>query len=431
MKIGFYLQNKGIPNIDLSNPEGGNPGIGGTQFMIWSLGHYLKKNFPSLDIYFFVDEESKFPNEINIAKVIDIVDAANKASELEIDIFIFRSVEDTLLYHTIDRLKLNSIAWGHNFGSAKELRQISQSTFLKRYVCVGKQQYEMLKDHGVFKKSTYIYNGIDTSLYKKSIQKDKENIICYIGSIIPSKGFHILARNWGAIKKQVPDVKLYVIGSGSLYNRNQKLGRYNVAESSYEQKFMKYLIDDTDKIQNDVKFFGVLNNNEKIEVINQSKVGIVNPSAKTETFGISAIEFEVLDVPVVTKRKNGFIDTIVSGKTGMLIKNENQFSDTIVELLNNNTLNKELSRNGQSFIIENFDVNKIVKEWNILFNQIISGEVDNKELDKGNLFTSDNFMWLREVNRNIKRIKILENIPSIHDYPYLIKGMVKFILNKN
>ena len=46
---------------------------------------------------------------------------------------------------------------------------------------------------------------------------------------------------WPDVVKQVPDAQLYVIGSGKVYDENAKLGKYNIAEESYEKKFMSYL----------------------------------------------------------------------------------------------------------------------------------------------------------------------------------------------
>jgi len=34
IKVGFYVQNEGYPNVDCRFPELGNPGLGGTQFSL-------------------------------------------------------------------------------------------------------------------------------------------------------------------------------------------------------------------------------------------------------------------------------------------------------------------------------------------------------------------------------------------------------------
>ena len=49
-----------------------------------------------------------------------------------------------------------------------------------------------------------------------------------------------------------------------------------------------------------------------------TSVGVVNPSARTETFGMGAIEMNCAGLPVVTLGKNGYPDTIENGVTGYL-----------------------------------------------------------------------------------------------------------------
>ncbi|WP_332400851.1 glycosyltransferase [Lactococcus laudensis] len=172
----------------------------------------------------------------------------------------------------------------------------------------------MLIDHNIFNKFFYIYNAINLDNYPIRDNVQENNIICFVGSITPAKGFHVLAKQWPKIKKKIPDAKLYVIGSGNLYDRNQRLGKFSIAESTYEKTFINYLTDRNGAISSDVKFFGVLDNNLKIEVMNKAKVGVVNPTARGETFCISAIEFEALDIPVVSRKKWTFKRISIKGR---------------------------------------------------------------------------------------------------------------------
>lgn len=41
MKIGFYLSDKGISGKNISTPENGNPGIGGTEYCFSFVIRYL------------------------------------------------------------------------------------------------------------------------------------------------------------------------------------------------------------------------------------------------------------------------------------------------------------------------------------------------------------------------------------------------------
>ena len=426
MKIAFYLDNSKISHINLSNPLNGNPGIGGTQFMIWMISYYLKLKYEYLNVILLANEIDYLPNNLECIKVNNIYDAARKSKEELVDIFIFRSVAEDEFYKLIDKLQLVSIAWAHNFSSSIELKNIVNCNYIKKYVCVGKQQYELLRDHEIINKSTYIYNCFDFNSYNKfiNIEEAKENIICYTGSIVPSKGFHIICREWKKIKKRIPDCKLYIIGSAQLYDRNCKMGKYNIADERYERKFIKYIVDDKGKLQEDIEFFGVLGEEKKLEIMSKAKVGIVNPTARTETFGISATEFQYLGVPVVTKNKNGFVDTISNYRSGFLTNSKNDFVKKISLLLKDNDLNRKMSINAHEYVKEKFNIENIINEWYLLLQEVDKGIVNSKKELNSNLFINN--LWLYEINRKIKNFKLFKNIPAISEY----KSYFKVIFSK-
>ena len=85
-------------------------------------------------------------------------------------------------------------------------------------------------DHRAFKKGTYIYNLCNYNLPAPKPFSARKNHVVYIGSIVPLKGLHLLTKAWSSVLKEVPDAQLYIIGSGNLYNQNEKLGKYGIAE---------------------------------------------------------------------------------------------------------------------------------------------------------------------------------------------------------
>ena len=101
--------------------------------------------------------------------------------------------------------------WSHNYESIIGSKYASGCKFLKRNLCVGKEQYDRLRDHKVFEKSAYIYNCLDFSPYKSRDIK-KKNIVTFIGGLRVTKGFHILAKVWKEVVKEVPDAELHVMG---------------------------------------------------------------------------------------------------------------------------------------------------------------------------------------------------------------------------
>ncbi|MCB6981976.1 glycosyltransferase, partial [Bacteroides uniformis] len=67
---------------------------------------------------------------------------------------------------------------------------------------------------------------------------EKRNLnVAYVGSLVPAKGFDLLASAWPAVLAKVPDAQLFVVGSGKLYNRNSVLGKWNIADEKFENKF--------------------------------------------------------------------------------------------------------------------------------------------------------------------------------------------------
>jgi glycosyltransferase involved in cell wall biosynthesis len=406
-------------NVDYSDPHKGNPGIGGTQYMFWTISYYLMELFSEFEVILFAQYTERLPSNIESVKVNDILDAINKSKIMCVDIFVFGGPEkDKKVFDCIDKLKLKSIMWSHCYEDYKSLNNAAKCEYLIKNICVGKEQYDRLRDHDIFIKSKYIFNALDLSIYENYAQKnnEKQNIVCYMGAITPYKGFHVIAKCWKEIVKKVPSAKLYVIGSGKLYNKKSSMGNFGIAEESYEKKFIKYLLDKNGKILDSVKFFGVLGGNEKLKIISEAKVGIANPIGTSETFCLVATEFQAVGVPVVSKNKYGLLDTVRNGQTGYLINNNTEFIDRIVELLIDNDTNKRYSEESKWFIKHNFDIYEICNEWKNTILNIFNNDNRNIVNLKSNNYYND-LKWLRELNRNI-RIKF-KFIPSILCYKFI------------
>ena len=414
MKVCFYLNTYGLENKDFSNPLLGNPGIGGTEFMFWTISFYLKKLYPELDVVVFAANIETLPKEIIGIKCKDELEAVKLCKEIGGDIFIFKGpYHDIKLFNLIDNLKVKSIMWSHNYESVIGLKYALNCNYLKRNLCVGKEQYDRLRDHKIFNKSTYIYNCLDFTPYKiKNIEK--KNIVTFMGGLRVTKGFHILAKVWKEVIKEVPDAELHVMGGAKLYNQNATTGGYGIADEKYEKRFMPYLLNDDGSVMNSVKFLGVLNGDEKIKAISETKVGIANPSGFGETFCISAIEFEAMRVPVVSCKKNGLLDTVIDKKSGLLVRNEKHLKDAIVRLLKDDKLNSEMGVYGEKFVKEKFDVYKICNDWIKLLTDVYENKEQKAELINNNF--KYNLKWLREMNRKIKKINILNWLPPISEY---------------
>ena len=258
MNIGIYFENETLKDIDYSTIQNGNPGISGTMLQFAILITYLSKAFKndSTKVTQFCQVESKISSCPQIL-VNNEKDLIYRCLNESIDFLIMRDRDSSLFFNTIIQTNLKVIFWGHNYYFFEKAKLISNCSNIIHNVFVSNQMMLRYIDHEIVFKSSFIFN---MSPVKKNnpTSKNIENVILdeisFIGAIVPSKGFHKLAKIWKALLLEFPSLKLNVIGSGSLYDRSTQLGSFGVAEHEYEKKILKYLSDDKGVVLDSVLF---------------------------------------------------------------------------------------------------------------------------------------------------------------------------------
>ncbi|MCP2728635.1 glycosyltransferase family 4 protein [Limnofasciculus baicalensis] len=423
IKVGFYLRNEGYPNADVRFPELGNPGIGGTQFTTIATAYYLNKFYSDrVEVLILANSTKLLPPSLKTAMAANEVDAAVKSKEAGCDIFVFKSQGNEELFKQLHTLNINAIARSNNTPKVHVLNQLADIPQIKCHLCVGQEQLDSLRDHKIFDKSTRIFNpfNADNFVPKNDIVKTG-NTVVFLGSIIPAKGFHFLARVWREILKQKPEARLIVIGTGQVYSRNNKLGKWGVAEENYEANSIRpFLSDENGNVIESVHFAGLLGT-EKIEILQKADVGVVNPSGATETFCSGAVEIQACGTPVVSAAKGGLLDTVSHGKTGLLGNSDRELVKNILYLLNNPTIAKEFGKNGIEFVKNKFSYQENAKQWLELLTDICNDKLPRQPPMKSNYFYDAKF--LREGMRVLKKtIPPLRSIPSLSEIKALLKG---------
>lgn len=427
MKIAIFIDNMKIPEVDCRDLTKGNPGIGGTEYTILFLAQMYKQYFPENEVVLLAKRQAKLPTVDSVEIVEDAVGAIRKAAGLRADILLISAVEQgqplsEKCFRLIDELQIKTIVWGHNFYLSDFCRRVSRSKYVKANVFVGRQQYDRYIDHKIVKKSTYIYN-MYPEVQECTREHMSNHVVTYVGSLVPMKGFHLLAKAWKQVLEKVPDAELMVIGSGKLYGRGNELGRFGIAAEEYENQFMKDLLDEDGNILASVHFLGVMGS-EKKDVILNTAVGVPNPSGRTETFGISALDFEALGVPVVTIAKGGFLDTVIDHKTGYLYTRTSDLAECIVSLLSDVKSNECFGEAGVEFV-KNFAPTVIVKQWNELFEKVYQGaDIIYLEPDS---FMNNNLKKYRFLNRKIKNKLACEYPISVIGVETIARKMLRMI----
>jgi glycosyltransferase involved in cell wall biosynthesis len=414
-RIGFYLENDGIPNADLRFPEAGNPGIGGSEFGLVALPYFFSFYYHDFDLIIYANVTEYLPNQIACIQADDSVGGARKAIQDGCQVLIIRLCDRGLnpdFLRTISGSELNVVVWAQNNPTPQQLDIIATCANISRLVCVGREELDLLRDHLAIYKTTCIFNGIHPPTYtsKHHVSKSGTTVV-YLGSLVRDKSFHILARAWPGVKARVPGARLTVIGSGKLYNESTELGRWGVAEEDYEREFRPFLSDAEGNPDDSVEFLGKLGV-EKITIMQQADIGVVNPSGYTETFCWSAVEFQACGTPVISAAENGLLDTVLHRHTGLLSHNERSLTEYIVRLLEDRELREHYGHNAMEFVQLNFDYRKICDQWYDLFLDVIQGQPNKIFSMKSNIFYR--YKFLRETMRLVKYyIPPLQIIPSI------------------
>jgi glycosyltransferase involved in cell wall biosynthesis len=419
-KIGFYLGNGSVPNADLRFPENGNPGIGGSEFAFVTLPYFFSLYYDDFDLVIFANITDYLPNRLNSVKVADSTDAARKAIQDNCKILIIRLCDRDVnpdLIQTITGSNLKVIVWAHNYPSNSQMDMVSACPNVSRLVCVGHEELDLWRDHSVFSKTTCIFNGIYLPPYLNEHQITRSGTtVVYLGSLVREKGFHILAKVWPQVKAHVPEANLKVIGTGTVYNENTKLGRWGIASEDYEQEFRPFLSDKDGNLDRSVEFLGKIGAVEKISIMQRADIGIVNPNwdprIGTETCSMSTVEFQACGTPVISAAEDGSLDTILHRQTGLLNYNECSLTKYIVKLLRDKGLRDQYGRNAIDYIRNKFEYSKICQEWRFLFYNIINNKPNEIYPMKSNVFY--HYKFLREIMRIFKHgIPRLQTIPAI------------------
>ncbi len=360
-------------NMDFRNPQLGNPGIGGTQYEFILLAYALV-NFSDCEVNIYCHEDSNiYPDGVKVHIFRDNSDLIQQIKNDSNDIFVIRAEirpEFFDMFERAEKAGINTVAWSHNFMPYYIADSLVKNQAVKRVVMVSHEHYDYHLDHPVNAKSTYIYNMFYGRHFRLR-DSSYESAVTFTGGLYRFKGFHVLASMWKDILKEVPGAKLYVIGSGKLYNKSSALGVYGLADPEYEAEFMKHLTDKGGKIIPSVKFLGNMGA-EKAEIYYKTAVGVMNPTGTDETFGISALDAEACGVPVVTRAINGLLETVRHGETGFLGRNPEEIKKYIILLLKDKELNIRLGRKAKEFAEKSFLPEAIVKQWLKLFDDVLN-----------------------------------------------------------
>lgn len=373
MNVAYYLDNQNTKSIDFFEFIKGNPGTGGTQYLTIYIAFLLqKKSRNRIKLFLSNEQKGLYDVEYQVKSLEDAI------SEKSVDYLVINNGAQLELFEKlISDNKKKIIVWARNNFECKQLKYLNHAKCVAGIVFVSKQQYDYYKNEILIDKATYIFHTLPFSDYELSTNKEK--IITFMGSLTKSKGFHLLADQWKKVIKKHPDAKLIVIGKGNLYNRDMPLGKFNLSNTKYEKRFLRKITENGKLIQS-VIFLGNLSYSERKEVFNKTKIGIANPTGKSETFCLSALEFIRHGIPVVSIFDYSLPDVVSHNKTGYLIRFKRNLHKIINTLLDDNNKLDVLTE--KASLDNSFKHSEITKMWDDFFEDLRNNKINNLNISK-------------------------------------------------
>ncbi len=182
-----------------------------------------------------------------------------------------------------------------------------------------------------------------------------------MGSLLPESGYDDFLKAWRIVQKKVPNAKLIVIGGTDLY----ELNRDPAARKASKLKKLedRVLRNRGGELKSNVRLLGVLGGERKLEAMRSAAVGVSSLTPAGETFGLSVVEFQALGIPVVSRNFRGIRDTVINGKSGILVKDHRALAEAVAELLRRREACEEYGSFGAACVRERFSIDRILDEW--------------------------------------------------------------------
>ena len=207
-----------------------------------------------------------------------------------------------------------------------------------------------------------LYNAFDTKKFEqpadstdiiKKYNLENKFVVGTVGAIVSleGKGQQYLIEAISKLRKEYPNIAGLIVGGGS----GKKL----------QEEYAKSLAVD------DIVFFtGYQADVPKfLQVMNIFCL----LSCDTEGFGNVNLEAQFKQIPVITTTIGGIPETVLDGKTGILIepRNTDMLVEAIKKIMNNKQLAQDMAQAGRNFVKETFSKEKFVKNLTNIYESIL------------------------------------------------------------
>lgn len=186
------------------------------------------------------------------------------------------------------------------------------------------------------------------SLREKLGVSESDFVIGFTGRLVKDKGIIELVRAYKALNKEHKNVKLMLVGMLEI-------------RDALPEDVVKVIREDEGIIKT-----GYVNYTE-IEYYYALMDVFVLPSYR-EGFPTSVLEASAMNLPVITTRATGCIDSVIDSETGFFVNHDDkELLSALSKLYSDVTLRTEMGSKGRRFVVEHFEPKLIWREIEKLY----------------------------------------------------------------
>ena len=246
------------------------------------------------------------------------------------------------------------------------------SIFTKKIVCVSNSVLEDSLQKEKIPKNKYevIYNGMNPGNFfpdeplrnkkrKELGYKETDFVIGNVGVLSIRKGQIYLLEAFNKIRRNFPNVRVLLVGSV----REHELDVY--------KEILSYI-----KKNNLSDVVKILDTTPKINEIYNS-LDLFVMSSVTEGFGLTAFEAMLTEKVCIFSDIPVFKEIINEGETGFFFesKNPDSLAEVLVKVLSNIQNYSDIRKSGRKYVIENFNIKRMVEKYDELYKKSLTHKV--------------------------------------------------------
>lgn len=221
-----------------------------------------------------------------------------------------------------------------------------------------------LIDYGINENNIFLaQEGIKLNKYRPIKQKSSYPHIIHVGRIVKYKGIQYIMKSLPTIKKEIPNIKFSIVGTGPYKSKLQKL----VKELG---------------LADNVIFHGYVSEIKKMELLSEAHL-LIMTSIK-EGWATPVIEANACGTIAIGFNNPGIKETIVNGETGFLVPHGdiNQLTFYCLKLLRNNVLLKKMEFKAITWA-HKFNIDNLEHKSIEMINTILYSKMNNKRASSG------------------------------------------------